>query len=224
MLSVCVSLWQKHFFSNHTTQNTRNKTCPHLDVSRSAQCALPQHECTRATATPRVAHRSWRVRKRSNIGNNKHKHTAYLLRSKLVTMQTTALCLLLFSACFIGGAFGVTVTYYTDLACTNVIGPIFNGVSNPLLMPLGACILAETVGSYNSYRKATACSSTGTVTIGYFTNPTCTTAGPAGTLTFSVGKCIELDALQSFKVSCSPAASASVAFFAVVAAVAAACM
>jgi hypothetical protein len=146
-----------------------------------------------------------------------------------LTMQTTALCLLLLSACCIGGALGVTVTYYTDNACTNAAPSPSNGVSNPLLLPSGACTLAFQGSQSVSYAKPTACSSTGTATIGSFTEATCTTAGPAGVVPYSVGTCLTAPTplppnMLSVKVSCSPAASASVAFFAVVAAVAAACM
>jgi len=147
-----------------------------------------------------------------------------------LTMQTTALCLLLLSACCIGGALGVTVTYYTDNACTNAAPSPSNGVSNPILLPSGACTLSFQGSSSVSYAKPTACSSTGTATIGSFTEATCTTAGPAGVVIFSVGACLTAPtvplppSMLSVKVSCSPAASASVAFFAVVAAVAAACL
>ena len=138
-----------------------------------------------------------------------------------ITMQTTVLFLLL---CSIGGAFSATVTYYTDNACKNVANSPLNGVSNPLILPFGVCTLAFNGGS-QSYSKVTACSTT--VISTSFVDSSCTVPSQAGVFTGSVGVCTTTPVppgAQSFIISCSPAAKLYVGFFAVAAAVVAACL
>ena len=149
-------------------------------------------------------------------------NTASLMPKK-ITMQTTALFLLL---CSIGGAFSATVTYYTDNACKNVANSPLNGVSNPLILPFGVCTLAFNGGS-PSYSRVTACSTT-TVISNSFTDSACTQ--PQQTFpvfTGAPGVCTTTPVppgAQSFIISCSPAAKLYVGFFAVAAAVVAACL
>ena len=138
-----------------------------------------------------------------------------------ITMQTTALFLLL---CSIGGAFSATVTYYTDIACKQVANTPLNGVSNPTILPFGVCTLSFNSGS-QYYSKVTACSTTAVVAS--FTDSACTVPQQAGGFTAAVGVCLTTPVppgVQSFMMSCSPAAKLYVGFFAVAAAAVAACL
>jgi hypothetical protein len=125
-------------------------------------------------------------------------------------------------------AFGVTTTYYTDNACATMAANPIAGTPNPTVAPLTACTKSYTSGTPAAtyYVKYIACAgalSGGTV----YTDAACT-LGPQ-VMAEAVGTCINaasfgIPGVGSYKLACSSAATATLAFISVAAAALALCI
>jgi hypothetical protein len=112
----------------------------------------------------------------------------------------------------VGGAFGVTVTYYTDNNCGTKATSPFNGVPNPNVGSLNTCVKAMELPQGNQtrtiYSKATVCSAS-TFSVGAYYDNACT-GSVLSTTTGKPGDCIKADpppGTQSFKIECSAASN-----------------
>ncbi len=131
---------------------------------------------------------------------------------RLMTFCTLSCSVVLIIALiFVSGAFGVTVTYYSDPQCGKRASDPLNGVPNPFVFILNTCVKAfERADNSTLYSKATVCSSS-SYTIDSFAssscigNPTIVTAGKPG-------DCISSNpppGSLSYKVDCSAGSHAS---------------
>lgn len=149
-----------------------------------------------------------------------------MFRSTDTNTQMKSAILLL---CLLGGSVAVTVTYYSDVGCNTALGSSFQGVSNPLVVPLATCVLSRKAESI-VYIKATSCSNTTSIYV--YTDSNCGTLMspvPPGS-PWSVGTCINTNlppGAGSLKFSCSDvtssASAASVTLFVAVAALVSLC-
>jgi len=126
--------------------------------------------------------------------------------STLFSMNRSAV---LFIALFlVVGAFGASVTYYTDNNCGTKATSPFMGVPNPLVAPLNTCVKAMEAGGGTLYAKFSVCSNS-SFSILLYSNSGCN--NPADdTVGGTPGDCIRTDpppGSQSFKIECSNATS-----------------
>jgi hypothetical protein len=145
-----------------------------------------------------------------------------MFRSTNTNTQKKSAILLL---CLLGGSAAVTVTYYSDGGCNTALGNSFQGVSNPLVVPLTTCVLSRNAESI-VYIKATSCSTTTSISV--YTDSNCNTLMspvPPGS-PWSVGTCVNTNlppGAGSLKFTCSSASAASVTLFVAVAALVSLC-
>jgi hypothetical protein len=130
--------------------------------------------------------------------------------STLFSMNRSAV---LFIALFlVVGAFGASVTYYTDNNCGTKATSPFMGAPNPLVAPLNACVKAMEVSQGGQtaivYVKFSVCSNSSYAIFAY-SNSGCNP--PADdTIGGRPGDCIRTDpppGSQSYKIDCSNATS-----------------
>ena len=115
----------------------------------------------------------------------------------------------LFIALFlVVGAFGASVTYYTDNNCGTKVTSPFMGAPNPLVAPLNACVKAMEAGGGTMYAKFSVCSNS-SFAIFLYSNSGCNPPVD-DTVGGRPGDCIRTDpppGSQSFKIDCSNATS-----------------
>jgi len=125
-------------------------------------------------------------------------------------------------------AFGVTATYYTDTACATMAANPIAGTPNPSVSPLNTCSKIYTstaTPAVTYYVKYIACA--GAISGGTsYTDAACTVT--SGVMADAVDKCITagsaVTGIGSYKLACSSAATATLAFVSVAAAALALCI
>ena len=124
-------------------------------------------------------------------------------------------------------AFGVTTTFYTDNACATMAASPIAGTPNPTVAPLNTCTKIYTIGTpaVTYYVKYIACA--GAISGGTsYTDAACTVT--SGIMADAVGTCINagsaVSGVGSYKIACSSAATATLAFVSVAAAALALCI
>jgi hypothetical protein len=126
--------------------------------------------------------------------------------STLFSMNRSAV---LFIALFlVVGAFGASVTYYTDNNCGTKATSPFLGVPNPLVAPLNTCVKAMEEGGTTLYVKFSVCSSS-SFAVDSYSDSGCILADGTS-LGGTPGGCITTNpppGSQSFKIDCSNATS-----------------
>ena len=135
-------------------------------------------------------------------------------------MKAAIIAILALSALSV--AWGVTVTAYSDGACATLSANPILGIANPSVGPINTCIKSYTISGSTFYVKYSACTATASAANTY-SDAACTVA--RGGITADVpGTCIpvvpagDLPGVGSYKVACSSAASATLAFVSVAAA------
>jgi hypothetical protein len=130
-------------------------------------------------------------------------------------MKTTAIVLVALS--LLSCTVAVSVTYFSDGNCQTSVGGTFQGAANPFVASLNQCVQAVTSdgGRTALWSRPTSCTSSsyqGSV----FQDAQCATS--ISTSTYNVGTCLNTPGTLppgagSFRITCSSASSASVAFF-----------
>jgi hypothetical protein len=139
-----------------------------------------------------------------------------------------ASAVLLISLSLLATALSVTVTYYTDADCKVQAASTFQGQPNPLVAPLNKCTPSVSgSGVTPLWTKPTACSST-TTKYQVWSDSQCTTSFPT-TFDRNVGTCLKdpkilPPTINSMMITCSSAATASVAALVAVASVVSLCV
>jgi hypothetical protein len=122
-------------------------------------------------------------------------------------------------------AMAITVTAYSDSACKTLAANPVLGVPNPNSGNINTCIKSYTISGTTYYAKYTACSGTASTANSFAGDSTCSSGGTP--INDAPGACIiptgTISGVGSYKIECSSAATASVAFVSVVAAALALC-
>ena len=117
--------------------------------------------------------------------------------------------------CFVGSAFSVTQTLYTDNTCKTKSS--ISGFTNPWIGSMNTCSKWMQVNGVMYYSKPTTCSST-SVTYTSCASTDCT-GNSCQTFTENVGKCLTTGGFN-YILTCDSASTATVALLAVAAAIA----
>jgi len=132
-------------------------------------------------------------------------------------MKATIIAILALSALSV--AWGVTITAYSDGACATLSTNPVLGVANPSVGPISTCMKSYTISGSTFYVKYSACIATA-YTFNTYADAACTTA--RGVVATDVtGNCIvitpagDVPGVGSYKVACSSAATATLAFVSV---------
>jgi hypothetical protein len=134
-------------------------------------------------------------------------------------MKAAILAILALSAISVAAA--VTFTGYTDTACATMASNPVLGLENPSIATLNSCAKSFKIGSQQTYIKYTACSATA-ATSQMYTDDKCTVT--EGSLRADVpGQCKltndpDVNPVQSYKITCASASTATITFVSVVAA------
>ena len=129
-------------------------------------------------------------------------------------MKAAVLTILALSAINVAVA-QITVTAYSDRGCTALASNPVLGLANPSTSSLNVCSKSFTVGGSTFYTKFTVCSATAATTQTY-TDAACTICrGPCSPTTVTPGACITEapgEGVLGYKIACSSAPSAALAF------------
>jgi hypothetical protein len=127
-------------------------------------------------------------------------------------------------------ALAVTVTAYSDTACATLAANPVLGVPNPIVGPLNTCIKSWTLSSGVYYSKISLCSSTSSVGMTYSGDSTCTLTSSGFPSAAVPGQCTavtpagSVPGVGSYILTCASAATSTIAYVAVAAAVFALCL
>jgi hypothetical protein len=128
-------------------------------------------------------------------------------------MKAAVLTILALSAINVAVA-QITVTAYSDARCTALASNPVLGLANPSTASLNVCTRSYTVEGSTFYTKFTVCSATAATTVTYTDNACTICRGPCTPTTVVPGSCVTEvpTGIGGYKIACSSAASAALAF------------